>query len=124
MLYRGNRLHTRISQQFYEEASHWGFSWGMALYQLNSDLVTPQVAIWAPKKYFPKSVERHRVKRQLSTLLRERLVDFPPGLYIFSLNRKFLTMQPTDLIRDLLKFRQHCNFSRKLDAQGTDSVVK
>ncbi len=61
-------------------------------------------AVLVSKKNIPLSVNRHRLRRQLTEIIRRNLNELPPALDIILIPKKGLQTTPSDqILSDLLK---------------------
>jgi ribonuclease P protein component len=90
MLKRDYRLLGRIEGIFFRQAERKSFKFGWQYFQADENLTHPKIAIIAGKKQFQTSVRRHRAKRRMEALLKEKVASLPKGRYVYVLRAAIL----------------------------------
>jgi ribonuclease P protein component len=87
MLAKKQRLSGQIDHSFFQQAQKKPTELGLLYYQENDQMEHAQFAFIAPKKTFPRSVQRHQAKRLAATIIQKEYKQFLPGKYVFLLKK-------------------------------------
>lgn len=84
---RINRYQGQVAGDFFRRAHKTHLPFGLIYYLARPELKVPQFVVVTGKKHFPKSHQRHQVKRHLHTWLKTQLALLQPGLYVLVIHQ-------------------------------------